>query len=127
MRDAEITRHRKRRTQPPVIRHPANAPARDFVRRAMRYLAAIESDRAAPRTGQSENRTQHRGLAGTVGAKQCKYLSALHRERRAEQRLCFAVERIDRLDFQNHANRPRLERLTHSFCCSSCGAPRATT
>ena len=46
------------RTQPPVIRAPSHPPpARDFMRRAMRYLTAIESDRAAARTGQAENRT----------------------------------------------------------------------
>ena len=46
------------------------------MRRASRDLAAVEPDRAAPRPGQAEDRAQHGGLAGAVGAEQRKYLSA---------------------------------------------------
>ena len=127
LRDAQIARHRQRRAQPAVVGHPADAGAGDLVGRAAGHVVAVEADCAAARPGQAEDRAQHRGLAGAIGTEQREHFRALDGQRSAEQRLGLAIKRIDRIDFENHANRPRLERLTHSFCCSSCGVPRATT
>src|SRR4029079_12433616 len=111
----------------PVVGHPADAGAGDLVGRTAGYVMAVEPDRAAVRPRQAEDRAQHRGLACAIGTEQREHLCTRHRQRSAEQRLRLAIERIDRVDFEDHASRPRLERLTHSFCCSSCGVPRATT
>ena len=50
-RDGEVARHGERREDAPVVGHPADAGARDLVRRRARDVAAVEADRGRVRGG----------------------------------------------------------------------------
>ena len=105
------------------------APSRCRARAISCVGARVTSRRrsgSSPRRGarQAEDRAQHRGLAGAVGAEQRHAPRRRRPQRDAEQRLRLAVERVDaRRPSSIMLSAPRFERSTQGFARSSSGVP----
>ncbi len=78
-----------------------NAEADDVLRRPAGDRLAIKADLAGGAHHAAE-RTQHRRLAGAVGAEQCAHAAFVEFETDPEQRLLLAVERLEPGNFQHH-------------------------
>ena len=141
-RSTRLLRDRQRRAEAPVVRHPADAGARDAVRRPVRHVRAVEADAAALRPasgrGSSAASWSCRRRSGRAARTTSPGATA---KRDVEQHLRLAVEGMDAVDASSASappaiagsergraaatvmQRPRFEACTQGFCCSASGVP----
>ena len=84
-----------------VLRHEAEAGARDVVRLQPGHHPAFQGDPAAPGRRQAHDRLHGGRLAGTVAAEQRHGLALPHRKADTEQDLAGAVIDVEILDLHD--------------------------
>ena len=91
---AQVLHHREQAEDAAVLRHIADAAARELVRRQAGDGAALEPDRTAARAHQPHDRFQRGALADAVAAEQTDHLARRDSERNAMQNMALAVIRV---------------------------------
>src|SRR5882757_6612854 len=93
-----------------ILRHEAEAGARDMMRLESRHDVAAQPYLAAPRRRQPHDRLHGGGFAGPVAAKQRHGLALLYRQVDAEQDLAVAIIDVEIFDLDHrlraHATAP---------------------
>src|SRR5437763_17192755 len=89
-------------------------------------VAALVAHRAFARRRESGDRAQRRRLAGAVAAEKRHHLALGDAEREPMQDVAEAIERIDRVELEDHAaTPPRYARRTSGLRWLSAGVPSA--
>src|SRR6266545_738121 len=97
----EVLAHGEAREDAPVLRHEADAPPRDLVRRQPGQVAALEVDGASGGLDEAHPGLHERGLAHAVLAEERHRLAFLHLEGHAEEDRRGAVARVEVADAEH--------------------------
>src|SRR5438034_1251362 len=128
--DPQVLDHREVAEDPPVLRHKADAQARDLVGAEPAQRPSLVQDLASRHVYQPDDGLERRRLACAVPAEQRDDLPFPRREVHAVQHVAPTIVGVDLAELQHHVvhvSSPRYTAWTSGSARTSSGAPSAMT